>query len=199
MDLLLQNGYVLKEEKEISALAIHNNYFKRINNPLVLCEENDDKLSFHIVEYAVSKSMTPQYELSICFCKNGNWWNLKCYSINQSDLTKDKLIELESKMVEMFLSIANKPKQKLKIKYTFPFDNPPYSKDSPVLLSYCYDMGWIVEAVNHGEYEVENLPVGEEKNENPDFELAFQIAKERNVDVFYFPRKANLNIDICLK
>ncbi len=64
----------------------------------------------------------------------------------------------------------------------------PYPDDSPVLLLYDIDMGWIVEAVNDGEYEVQNLPFYDEDNEEPDFELAIEEAKERGVRVRYYHR-----------
>lgn len=63
----------------------------------------------------------------------------------------------------------------------------PYPDDSPVLLSYDMDLGWIVEVVNDGEYEVQNLPYDlDNKNSYPDFDLAIKEAKKRNVRVKYY-------------
>ena len=61
----------------------------------------------------------------------------------------------------------------------------PYSDKSPVLLSYDMDIGWIVEAVNDGEYEIQNYDWDDKINE-PDFELAIKEAKERGVRVRYY-------------
>lgn len=53
-------------------------------------------------------------------------------------------------------------------------------------------MGWIVEDLNEGEYEVQNLidvHYAEQENkkvETPDFELAIQLARERGVRVRYY-------------
>ena len=68
----------------------------------------------------------------------------------------------------------------------------PYPDDSPVLLLYDMDLGWIVEAVNDGEYEVQNLHEysymkgTENHDEHPDFEFAIKEAKERGVRVRYY-------------
>lgn len=65
--------------------------------------------------------------------------------------------------------------------------NEPYSDKCPVLIIWDYDLGWIVEAVEDGEYEVQNLPYPlYTKNEEPDFELAMKIAKEKGVRVRYY-------------
>lgn len=63
----------------------------------------------------------------------------------------------------------------------------PYPDDSPVLLSFDIDLGWIVESVNNGEYEVQNLPLPGEKNEKPDFDFAIKEAKDKMVRVRYYP------------
>lgn len=63
----------------------------------------------------------------------------------------------------------------------------PYSDDSPVLLSYDIDLGWIVESVNSGEYEVQNFPDPGEKNTTPDFGAAIKEAENLGVRVRYYP------------
>lgn len=64
----------------------------------------------------------------------------------------------------------------------------PYPENSPVLLSWDTDLGWIVETVEDGEYEVQNLPHYETEGRNlkPDFELAIEEANKRNVRVKYY-------------
>lgn len=70
--------------------------------------------------------------------------------------------------------------------YAHPFGEPPHPEDAPVLVLYDMDLGWIVEAVVDGEYEVQNMPYME-KNEEPDFSLAAEEAKKRNTFVQYYP------------
>lgn len=107
MQAITESGYVLNNNInwQVSSLPVHNNYYKRIDNPLVLCEENGDRISFHCTEYAVYQNLPPQYELSICFCKNGKWWDLKVYSVNQDLFTKETIQELEEQLVNMFLKL----------------------------------------------------------------------------------------------
>lgn len=105
MQAITESGYVLNNHDAISSLDILNNYYKRIDNPLVMCEENGNSISFKITEYAVYSHLPPQYEITICFCKKGVWYNLKAYSINKEDFTKEKIKELEDSLVKMFLGI----------------------------------------------------------------------------------------------
>lgn len=56
-------------------------------------------------------------------------------------------------------------------------DQPPYPEDSPVCISKDYDMGWIIEEVNEGEYEVQNLPLPGMKNDDIDWELVKELNK----------------------
>lgn len=73
-----------------------------------------------------------------------------------------------------------------------PVGQEPYPDDSPILVLWDDDMGWLVEAVTDGEYEVENFPFPwlgvNEINEEPDWELAYKLAKERNVRIRYYQR-----------
>lgn len=68
----------------------------------------------------------------------------------------------------------------------------PYPDDYPVVISWDLDMGWIVEDLNEGEYEVQNnldihyAQQEGKKVETPDFELAIKLAIERGVRVKYF-------------
>lgn len=105
MQAITESGYIQYTDSMPTTLEVHNYFHKRINNPVVACEENGDWISFSCVEYAVFRYLPPQYELSICFCKNGRWWNLKVYSLNQSDFTKETIQELEEQLVNMFLKL----------------------------------------------------------------------------------------------
>ncbi len=105
MQALIESGYIQYTEPMHRALETYNRFIKRVNSPLVSCEENDDRVSFHCIEYAAYKNLPPRYELSICFCKGGNWWNLKAYSISQSDFTQRTIQELEQKLIALFGAI----------------------------------------------------------------------------------------------
>jgi len=110
MQVIIESGYTqrvgpLSNHETVSQLPVYNTYYKRINNPLVLCEENGNGISFKIVEYAPYAFQAPQYELEICFCRKKVWYNLKAYSVNKKDLTKKKIKELEQSLVKMFLGI----------------------------------------------------------------------------------------------
>ena len=72
-------------------------------------------------------------------------------------------------------------KPRIIIKQNLPPDDVPHPEDSPILISYDLDMGWIVEDVNDGEYEVQNLPFGDTRNVEPDIELAMEIAGNREI------------------
>lgn len=72
-------------------------------------------------------------------------------------------------------------KTRIIIKQDLPCDNPPHPSDSPVQIHYDYDMGWIVEDINEGEYEVQNLPYLDERNVEPDIDLALEIANGREI------------------
>jgi len=47
---------------------------------------------------------------------------------------------------------------KIIIKQKLPPDNPPYKDNSPILIHRDFDLGWIVEKVFDGEYEVQEFP-----------------------------------------
>ena len=67
------------------------------------------------------------------------------------------------------------------IKQQLPMDNPPHPDDSPILIHYDCDMGWIVEKVFDGEYEIQNLPAPWEKHDTPNIELANDISDGREI------------------
>lgn len=63
-------------------------------------------------------------------------------------------------------------------------DQPPYPENSPILISKDYDLGWIVEEVNDGEYEVQNFPFPGCKNQSIDFDLANDLSQGREIHLF---------------
>lgn len=74
---------------------------------------------------------------------------------------------------------------KIIIKQTLPSDNVPHPFNSPILISYDLDLGWIVEKVYEGEYEVQEFPPHEHcKNEEPNLELACNIANGREIWIY---------------
>lgn len=76
-------------------------------------------------------------------------------------------------------------KQRIIIKQNLPCDNPPHPKDSPVQISYDMDLGWIVEDVYEGEYEVLEFPYRDintmGKFAEPNIDLAIQVANGREI------------------
>ena len=72
-------------------------------------------------------------------------------------------------------------KPRIIIKQSLPVDSPPHPDDSPIQIHYDLDMGWIVEDLNEGEYEVHNLPWPNCKNSEPDIKLAIEISDGREI------------------
>jgi len=70
----------------------------------------------------------------------------------------------------------------VKMKNKIEGDSPPYPEDSPILISKDADLGWIVEAVNGGEYEIESDHFLYAKD--IDFSTAIYLAKERKVELW---------------
>lgn len=105
MELLIEMGYVQYKDQMPKLSDIHNTFYKKINSHLVECEENGNKISFQCIQYSVYSHLPPQYEMSITFCKNGKWWNIKAYSINQSDFTKEMVEKTEAELINIFLAI----------------------------------------------------------------------------------------------
>ena len=101
---ITESGYIQYTDTIPYALEVYNCFHKQLNNPLVACEENGNLISFKCIEYAVYCHLPPQYELSLCFRKNGKWWDLKAYSMNQSDFNKQAIQEVEDQLINMFLS-----------------------------------------------------------------------------------------------
>ncbi len=60
---------------------------------------------------------------------------------------------------------------KVRIVNKFPMNDPPHPLDSPICISKDCDMGWIIEKVFDGEYEVQNLPYPGEKNMDIDWSM----------------------------
>lgn len=73
-------------------------------------------------------------------------------------------------------------KWSIKIKNKFPSNDPPHSINSPILISYDYDLGWIIEeVVDGGEYEIQNLPYPGTKNYYFSLE---EIPKEKDIWIY---------------
>ena len=66
------------------------------------------------------------------------------------------------------------------IKKNLPPDNPPHKDNDPILIHRDSDLGWIVEKVNDGEYEVQELPFDEKFNQ-PNIELAKEISNGQEI------------------
>ena len=63
-------------------------------------------------------------------------------------------------------------------------DNPPHPMSSPILISQDHDLGWIVQSVNDGEYEIAEFPSPDEKHKDIDFGLAQEISNGREIWLF---------------
>jgi len=66
------------------------------------------------------------------------------------------------------------------IKQQLPEDNPPHDENSPILIHRDHDLGWIVEKVNDGEYEVQEFPE-KKKFKEPNIQLAKDISNGQEI------------------
>ena len=73
----------------------------------------------------------------------------------------------------------------------------PYPEYYPVIIMYDEDLGWLVEDLNNGEYEIQNFDWGE-KVRDPDFNLAAELAKNRDTYIRYYSENGIFNIKLKL-
>lgn len=75
---------------------------KRVDSDIV-CETND-RLHINIYEFAYHEGKS-SFEVEITAERNGLWWKLKCYSLDEKGL-EERLSDIEDVLVKMFCSIA---------------------------------------------------------------------------------------------
>lgn len=99
-DFLKENGYVYYSENYSHPYRYKNQYTKTVQSDSV-CERNKCLMIF-INEYMFDYPDSFQtFEISIKAKKNELEWDLKCFSLNESEL-KEKLKEIESSLINLF-------------------------------------------------------------------------------------------------
>ncbi len=74
------------------------------------------------------------------------------------------------------------------IKQKLPNSEAPYKEDSPILIHYDFDFGWIVEMVVEGEYEIQSDNLMYEKHDEPDWDLVNEIRGDKEVWIVPKPK-----------
>lgn len=99
-DFLEKNGYVYYRENYSHLYRYKNQYTKTVQNDSV-CERNKC-LTIFINEYMFDYTNSfPTFEISIKAKKNELEWDLKCFSLNESEV-KERLKEIESSLINLF-------------------------------------------------------------------------------------------------
>lgn len=102
-DFLLEKGFKEYPEKNINYPYTQRClYQKRVESESV-CETND-RLSINVREYRILEASQSTYEVDIVAEKDGLWWELKAYSLNEAELVA-KLDSIEDRLIKMFNSI----------------------------------------------------------------------------------------------
>jgi hypothetical protein len=96
-------GYKHYPDKDVKWPVIEKSLFQVTVPSLAVCETND-KLSINIEKWQFHFSEKPSYEISITAERGGEWWDLKCYSVNEENLIKN-LESIRSTLIMMFNSI----------------------------------------------------------------------------------------------
>lgn len=75
-------------------------YQKRVDS-INVCDTNE-RLYINVRQYNIDNRKS--YEVDITAEKNGSWWILKAYSINENEL--NKLPEIELKLIHIFNALS---------------------------------------------------------------------------------------------